>query len=252
LFFWDVPVMKYAILSDIHGNLTALKRVLDECERLGIEDFLITGDVVGYGAQPNECCEAVRDLRAAVIRGNHDEAAVRPGKEEWFTSAAKACILWTREVLTEDNREFLEDLRPTHQLAGAHLCHGSLPDPDLYTSTPLEALLTFRMMEEPLCFLGHTHYAEWYVYRNNNRSPSHHARPQGGECRLVGERLYLVNAGAVGQPRDGNSQASFATWDTEARLVTIHRVSYDIAAAQQRILDAGLPTNMAERLKYGI
>ncbi|MEN6546447.1 MAG: hypothetical protein ABFE07_10425, partial [Armatimonadia bacterium] len=115
-----------------------------------------------------------------------------------------------------------------------------------------EALYSFRVMEEQCCFLGHTHYAEWYTYHGDNRSPSHHPRPEGGECRLADDRLYIINPGAVGQPRDGNSQASFAVWDTEAKLATIIRVSYDIEAAQQRILEAGLPPNMAERLRYGI
>jgi diadenosine tetraphosphatase ApaH/serine/threonine PP2A family protein phosphatase len=244
--------MKYAILSDLHSNLPALTRVLDECERLGLADFLITGDIVGYGAQPNECCERVRALKAHVIRGNHDEVAVKPGKEEWFTAPARACILWTREVLTEENRQFLEELSPSARVEGAHLCHGSLPEPDLYTTTPQDALLTLQVMEEQLCFLGHTHYAEWYMYRRDNHPPSQHPRPQGGECHLAADRQYVINAGAVGQPRDGNSQASFATWDTAAKLVTIHRVSYDIATAQQRIYEAGLPANMAERLKFGV
>lgn len=244
--------MKYAILSDIHSNLPALRRVLDECERLDVDSFLITGDVVGYGAQPNECCNIIRDLKATVIRGNHDEAAIKPGKEEWFTSAARACILWTREVLTAENREFLEELRPTHQLDGAHLCHGSLPDPDKYTTTAFEALETLQVMEEQICFLGHTHYAEWYTYRSDNRPPSQHPRPEGGELQLQPDRQYVINAGSIGQPRDGNSQASFATWDKAAAVATIHRVSYDIAEAQERILEAGLPANMAERLKYGI
>lgn len=244
--------MKYAIVSDIHANMPALERVLEECDRLGISHFLVTGDIVGYGAQPNECCELIRQLECTIIRGNHDEAAVKPGKEEWFTPAARACILWTREELTDENKEFLLQLRPTHQMAGAHLCHGSLPEPDLYTTSPQEAMRTFELMEEPLCFLGHTHYAEWYTYRPGNRLPSQHPRPEGGECRLVADRQYVLNPGAVGQPRDGNSQASFAVWDTEEAIVTILRLSYDISLAQQRIIDAGLPTNMADRLLYGI
>lgn len=244
--------MRYAILSDIHSNLPALCRVLEECEQQGISDFLVTGDIVGYGAQPNECCDLVRGLRAVVVRGNHDEAAVSPGKEEWFTSGARACIVWTRELLSPENLAFLRGLEPSARVEGAHLCHGSLPEPDLYTSTPLEALLTFKAMQEPLCFLGHTHYAEWYTYRNDRRPPVHHGRPEGGECPLAPGKQYVVNPGAVGQPRDGNSQASFGVWDTEARVVAIYRVSYDIGAAQNRILDAGLPVNMAERLRYGV
>jgi len=132
--------MKYAVLSDIHSNLPALRRVLDECDREGIEGFLVTGDIVGYCAQPNECCEVIRDLKAVVIRGNHDEAAVTPGKEDWFTPAARACILWTRDVLTPGNLEFLEQLRPSHQLPGAHLCHGSLPEPDPHPLPPPGAI----------------------------------------------------------------------------------------------------------------
>lgn len=244
--------MRYAILSDIHANLPALERVLEECEQAGVEAYLCAGDVVGYGPQPNECCERLRELGAVVVRGNHDEAAVVHGKEEWFTTGARRCILWTREVLSAENLEFLAGLLPSRQLDGAHLCHGSLPDPDLYTTTPGEAALTFDLMDEPLCFIGHTHYAEWYIDRADGRLPAHYARPSGGECSLAPGRQYLVNPGSVGQPRDNNSQASFAVWDTTADLVTIHRVSYDIARTQQLIRDAGLPANMADRLRYGI
>ena len=244
--------MRYAILSDIHANLPALEAVLAVTRKQAVDSYICTGDVVGYGAQPNECCEAVRDLRALVVRGNHDEAAIKVGKEEWFTPAARACILWTREALTAENREFLEELRPARQIEGTHLCHGSLPDPDMYTTTTADALQTFAVMEEPCCFLGHTHYAEWYIYRCDGYLPSQHPRPEGGECTFAEDRLYVVNPGAVGQPRDGNSQASFALWDTEAGRVTIHRISYDVAEAQRRILEAGLPANMAERLRFGI
>lgn len=244
--------MRYAILSDIHANLAALERTLEECERLAVDSYLCAGDVVGYGPQPNECCEHLQKLGALVVRGNHDEAAVSPGKEQWFTSGARTCILWTRETLTPENLDFLAGLSPNRQIEGAHLCHGSLPDPDLYTTTPHEAAMSFALMEEPLCFIGHTHYAEWYIDRADGRLPSHYARPEGGECALAAGRQYLVNPGSVGQPRDNNSQASFAVWDTEAGTVTIYRVSYDIAETQARIRKAGLPGQMADRLRYGV
>lgn len=244
--------MRYAILSDIHANQHALRRVLDDAERLRIDHFIVCGDLVGYGAQPNECCELIRELNAVMVRGNHDEAAVRPGKEEWFTTAARACILWTREVLDEGHLEFLRELPPTRQIPGAHVCHGSLPDPDLYTTTPLEAMATVTVMEEQCCFLGHTHVAEWYTYRSDNRPPTQHPRPEGGKFELVEGRMYVVNPGGVGQPRDGNSQASYAVWDSEAHAIEIRRISYDIAGAQRLIFEAGLPQSMAERLRYGI
>lgn len=244
--------MRYAILSDIHANLPALQRVLEDAARLGVEQFIVCGDIVGYGAQPNECCATVRELNAVIVRGNHDEAAVTPGKEEWFTAAARACILWTRQELDEGHLEFLRELRPTHQLPGAHICHGSLPDRDTYTTTPLLAMASMLVMEEQCCFLGHTHCAEWYTYRNDNHLPSQHPRPEGGQFELAEGRMYVVNPGGVGQPRDGNSQASYAIWDDEGRTVEIRRISYDITAAQELILQAGLPPGIAERLRYGI
>lgn len=244
--------MRTAVLSDIHSNLPALQRVLEDAARLGVEHYIVCGDIVGYGAQPNECCAAVRELDAVIVHGNHDEAAVKPGKEEWFTDAARRCLLWTRDVLEEQHLEFLSELRPTHQLPGAHVCHGSLPDRDAYTTTPLMAMASIMVMEEQCCFLGHTHCAEWYAYRNDNRLPSQHPRPEGGQFEIVADRSYVVNPGGVGQPRDGNSQASYAVWDREAGTIEIRRLSYDIEAAQQSILKAGLPPGIAERLRYGI
>jgi predicted phosphodiesterase len=244
--------MKRAILSDIHANFHALQRVLEDAARQQVQGYIICGDIVGYGAQPNECCAAVRELDAVVVRGNHDEAAAYPGKEEWFTAAARACIVWTREQLTEDHRGFLAGLEPAARIPGAHVCHGALSDPDVYTTSPLEALTSLLLMEEQVCFLGHTHVAEWYTYREDQRPPSQHPRPGGGRFDLAGGRKYVVNPGGAGQPRDGNSQASYAVWDDEAHQVEIRRVSYDIAAAQQLIHDAGLPPNMAERLRYGV
>lgn len=244
--------MRYAILSDIHANVLALEKVLEEARRQSVEAFLCLGDVVGYGARPNECCDYLRDLKAVVVRGNHDEAAVTPGKEEWFTLPARECIRWTRDQLTAENQAFLESLQPFNRLPGAHLCHGALSDPDLYTTSPGEAFVSLSLMEERCCFLGHTHYAEWYVYRNDGRLPTQHLRPQGGELQLVSGRSYVINPGAVGQPRDSNSQASFAIWDNEASKVTIYRVSYEVETTRQQILAAGLPPSMADRLPYGV
>ena len=244
--------MRYAILSDIHANFHALQRVLDDAARLEIAHFVICGDIVGYGAQPNECCQAVRELDALIVCGNHDEAAVHPAKEEWFTAVARACIEWTRRALAPEHLEFLRGLRPTARLPGAHVCHGSLPDPDLYTTGPLEAMASFAVMDEPICFLGHTHCAEWYTYRKDNHAPTQAPRPEGGGGDLVEGRMYVINPGGVGQPRDGNSQASYAVWDVDARTIEIRRISYDVVAAQRLIYEAGLPSSMAERLRYGV
>jgi len=244
--------VRYAVLSDVHANLPALETVLSRLSRERIDRFLCLGDTVGYGASPNECCEAIRELDPVIVRGNHDEAAVTVGAEQWFTPAARACILWTREQLTEENREFLQGLEPFAQVAGAQLCHGSLFDPDYYTTTPQEALLSLERMSEPLCFFGHTHYAEWFVESATGDLPVQIAMTGGGLLSPEAGRRYLINPGGLGQPRDGNSQTSYAIWDTDAGTIAIHRAPYNISAAQARMRDAGLPWSMSERLLLGV
>ncbi len=244
--------MRYAILSDIHGNLTALEAVLRHMERQDVGQVICLGDTVGYGPRPNECCGLLRSLSAYIVRGNHDVAAVRPGAEQWFTPAARACILWTRDRLTQDNKEFLAALEDTATAADAHLCHGSLFDPDYYTTTVYDAAASIRQMTLPVCLLGHTHYAEWYVASDRDALPEQTSTPRGGELVLAPGAFHLVNPGSVGQPRDGNSQASYAIWDTDARRIVVHRVSYNVSATQKQMEEAGLPRSMSERLMIGV
>lgn len=244
--------VRYALLSDIHANIIAFERVVNVLADHAVDRFVVLGDLVGYGARPNECCDLVRELDALVIRGNHDEAAIAVGKEKWFTKNAAACIIWTREQLSAENLAFLAALPPSARVPGAHFSHGSLPDPDHYTTTPTDAMLSFAAMEESLCFIGHTHYAEFFVLGPGETIPAQHSRVFGGECVFHEKRAYLVNPGSVGQPRDSNSQAACAIWDTQARRVEFLRVSYDFETAGQQILDAGLPANMAQRLRFGM
>ncbi len=245
--------MRYAVISDIHGNLPALERVVAEIDHAAVDAILCLGDIVGYGAFPNECCQLLRDLGATAVRGNHDEAAVRPGKEAWFTAAARACILWTREVLTEDNRAFLANLKPRLRLDDITLCHGSYLDPDFYTTTPREAMLTFRVLDTPICLFGHTHYAEWFEYHTDDDDlPMEFFATHGGAVEIRDNVLYMINPGAVGQPRDGNPRAAYGILDTDQRRFEFHRVEYDIARAQNAIIRAGLPQAMAARLSVGI
>lgn len=244
--------MRYAIISDIHGNLPALEQVLAALADERIDQYLCLGDIVGYGASPNECCQLVQQTAAICIRGNHDEAIVRSGKEDWFNAEARACLLWTRQQLTEENRHWLASLEPIAQVGEITLCHGSVPDPDYYTTTAQGALHSFAAMSTSLAFFGHTHYAEWFKYRSDWDLPAQHSHPEGGICQLEQDFQYLINPGAVGQPRDDNPQASFAVYDDEQQQVTIHRLDYDIPAAQQKMFAAGLPPSMALRLALGI
>ena len=245
--------MRYAVISDIHSNLPALEAVIQALGSLRVDGYYCLGDVVGYGSSPNECCEIVSRLGATILRGNHDEAAISPGKEQWFPNAARACILWPRSVLTEESRAFLIALEPLHVLDGVTLCHGSVSDPDFYTTTPREALLSFAVLRTPLCFFGHTHYAEFFRYDSLvDTMPEEIMRPDGGVLHLEVGPKYMINPGSVGQPRDGNSQAAFAIYDVAEATVEFHRVSYNVSAAQEGILLAGLPESMAARLTEGI
>ncbi len=245
--------MRYGVLSDIHSNLPALQAVLDALAAEGVDGYLCLGDVVGYGPFPNECCEKLRELDCVVVRGNHDESAVKPGKEMWFTSAARACILWTRDVLTDDNAAFLASLEPRYKGDGYVLCHGSIFDQDFYTTTPHEALMSFRVLDAQIGLFGHTHYAEWFEYCPERRGmPSHHPAPDGRSVQMEDGVLYLVNPGAVGQPRDRNSCSAYGVLDLERRRFELKRVPYNIAETQDAIIAAGLPEAMAARLSVGI
>lgn len=244
--------MRSAILSDIHGNLTALEAVLSRLADQDIDRYLCLGDIVGYGPKPNECCEIIRGLDGIILRGNHDVAAVQPGAERWFTPAATASILWTREQLTPANREFLLGLEPRREVDGAHLCHGALFDPEFYTTTVQDAAQSFERMTEPICFFGHTHYAEWFALKSPEALPTQHPMVDGGVLQVAPDRKYMLNPGSVGQPRDGNSMAAFAVWDADAATIAIHRIPYNIQATQDSMEMAGLPWNMSARLTMGV
>ncbi len=244
--------MRYGVISDIHSNLVALERVLAYLTKMRVDRYLCLGDIVGYGARPNECCELMRKLDCVCIRGNHDTAACTPGKERWFNAHARICIMWTRQILTEENCEYLRTLPQTEVVQEIQLCHGSLTEPDAYIRTAGDALLSLKAMTGALCLFGHTHYAEWYTLTERATYPSHYRAIAGGTLTLEKNVKHMLNPGAVGQPRDGNSQAGCAIVDTEARTVEIARIGYDIDVAQEQIRSAGLPPSMAARLLAGI
>lgn len=246
------PAMRYAILSDIHSNLPALQRVLAELVEADIGKYLCLGDIVGYGAQPNECCAIIQELDAICIRGNHDQGILQPDFEQWFNAAARACLVWTRAQLTAENRAFLQRLEETAQVDSITICHGSIPDPNFYITSPQGALPSFQVMAGTVGFFGHTHSAEYFVQRQVGRLPEHWPSPAGGTCSVEAGCRYLINPGAVGQPRDGNPQAAYAMYDEESGQIELRRVEYDIAAAQRKMIHAGLPPSMSLRLSHGL
>lgn len=242
--------MVYGLISDIHANLEACEAVL--ADLAGVDAYLCVGDVVGYGPDPAACLERLRRLPGLVcVAGNHDLAAADRYDLSWFNAHARAAIEWTSRQLTTEQKAYLSGSPLTAQVEQAILVHGSLPDHMGYLATVQDAVACFDVMPGALCVVGHTHVTEAFQRRGMSRFCEQVSLAAGGEIALDPDLRYIVNPGAVGQPRDGNPQASYAVWDTEARLIEVRRVAYDIASVQRKMRQAGLPPYLANRLSGG-
>ncbi len=240
--------MRYAILSDIHGNLEALRAVLADCAA-DADVVLCLGDTVGYGAEPLACVELVAETAEAVVGGNHEHAVAGRLDLAWFNRYARAAAEWTREQLDDDHRAYLGALPLVREVADATLVHASPAQPEEwdYLVSAEDGFAAFAHFATRWCFVGHSHVpAAWSL---GSSGPEHHP----GVVRLPQERgrRYIVNVGSVGQPRDRDPRAAYAMWDAEAGQVEIRRVPYDVATARRKIVDAGLPRFLADRLAAG-
>ena len=245
--------MRYLVLSDIHSNHEALSAVLARVRRKHWDKAIVLGDIVGYGANPNQAIDAVRQLKPLwAIRGNHDKVCSGVEDGEMFNRIALHAALWTRKRLTASNLRWLRQLPegPAVVDGAFGIAHGTPIDEDAYIFGEIEALNVFRRTTFPLCFFGHSHFPVVFALTPDavqtvlTVPPVFHFQLQDGV-------RYLVNPGSIGQPRDGNPLASFAIFDDQTRTVTIYRVPYRIERAQQKILDAGLPRPLADRLALG-
>ena len=242
----------YAVISDIHGNLEALEAVLREIPEEA-EEIYCLGDVIGYGASPNECCDLVRAYEMPVLSGNHDLAVTDLSTDlAWFNPVAAAAIDWTREQLTQENADFLRTRPRTLRKEGTLFVHGSVRDPDEYiinaaTARENLAILAAEYPDVQVCFFGHTHVKAVAPSPNGPSPGSQDALDLGSGGP------YLVNPGSVGQPRDGDTFASYVLVEDvqEGPLVTYRFVEYDVEKAQAKIRAAGLPGMLADRLAYG-
>jgi predicted phosphodiesterase len=246
--------MKYLLLSDIHSNLEALSAVLAQVKRKKFDRVLVLGDLVGYGANPNQIIDIIKRFRqSVVIRGNHDKVASGIESGDNFNRAAMQSALWTRKKLTPDNRSYLTRLPQGPLMVDGEVMvsHGTPIDEDAYIFSDYDAYEVFQVMDFKLCFFGHTHLPVIYAVSNQRL---YTFRPTGDRVKveLVGGFKYLINPGSVGQPRDKNPQASYAIYDSEKRTVTFKRVEYSITKAQGKILRAGLPQSLANRLTIGV
>ncbi len=226
--------MKIAVISDIHGNLAALESVLESIRQEYIDRIICLGDIVGYGANPDECVDLIRERRIPTILGNHDEAAIGRGDISSFNNYAKQAILWTRKHLKRQTLNFLSDLTLILREDNLLFAHASPVFSHLwdYIFTPSDANPTFNCFQESVCFIGHTHNP--CVFTST-----------GGERRLI-------NVGSVGQPRDHNPLACWGCFDTVSKEYRLKRVEYDVDLSARKIIEADLPPFLAHRLVKGI
>ena len=238
----------FAILGDIHSNLEALETVLADCRELGVTDYLCTGDVVGYNANPHECLEIVRNLGCPVVMGNHDHYVSSSQNLMDFNPHAAAVIEWTRRQLSSEETEWLRSLPFEATQTGISIVHATLDNPQSfgYVFDHLQASAHFVHQKTPICFHGHTHCPMIY-----EKQMDAIYRIDAQDFTLPIGRKYFINVGSVGQPRDGDPRASYAIYSTRSRTVHFRRLPYDIAAAQAKIRKAGLPERLAERLAIG-
>lgn len=239
--------MKYGIIADVHGNMHALEVVLDCLKREEVEATICLGDIVGYAAFPGECLNKMRELQIPCIAGNHDYAAVEKTSIEYFNPDARNSMLWTREHLRDEDKDFLEALPLTMEFDDFAVSHGTLHSPEMfdYIQTVYDAHLSFQVLEKQLCFLGHSHVPITFF----DEDPiSYFMEP---EIPLSESEKLLVNVGSVGQPRDQDPRAAYAVYDTDVQMIWIKRAPYDIDAAAEKILEAGLPKMNADRLAVG-
>ena len=250
--------MRILLLSDIHANLEALEACLAAAPPFDLVVNL--GDIVGYGASPNEVTARSRDLGEIFVRGNHDKAATGMMNLDDFNPMASAAAIWTREQLTASNADWLRALPQgplqIEDLPHVQLVHGSPNDEDEYLVSLGDALAPLITLAVPVTFFGHTHLQGGFFANGSGADgfrPEYHTvgKAESVALQLKSETRYLINPGSVGQPRDGDWRAAFALFDAEAQIVHFHRAPYNLKAAQDRIFAAKLPPRLATRLAAG-
>jgi diadenosine tetraphosphatase ApaH/serine/threonine PP2A family protein phosphatase len=241
------------VISDIHANRPALEAVLESIGETGFDQLWCLGDLVGYGAEPDRCTELVRERCDFSLSGNHDLAVLGEIDVSTFSETAATAVEWTRGVATEQTLDYLRGLSPQGSRAGFGLFHASPRDPIWeYVLSLDQAEAGLDAMEERVGLIGHSHVALFFA-RPAAKRPTYAQGAQAGDGAGVeiATGRWLLNPGSVGQPRDGDPRAAWLELDTEAWTARYHRVPYDIDAAARAILDAGLPSPLAERLQIG-
>lgn len=245
--------MRYLIFSDIHSNLEAFEKLLSLKIINSIDKFLFLGDLVGYGADPNDTISLFRSMNNTFsIRGNHDKVISNLESSSLFNPVAAFSAEWSRVKLSPENRKFLKELKKGPVIIDHFLtiCHGSTFDEDYYVFSVFEAVESLKFMKTSIGFFGHTHFPVIYFQRNNklNAIPFNSDK----KIKLDPNTRYLINPGSIGQPRDKNPRSSFIIYDSEKREIIFSRYEYNIKKTQKKIRAAGLPELLASRLESGV
>jgi predicted phosphodiesterase len=243
--------LRYAVICDVHSNLEALEAVLDEIKRHDVDQIVHLGDVVGYNANPNECVQRFIDEDVVSIMGNHDAAAIGLGELQWFNSSAKQALRWTKTRLKPEYAEYLSALPETMVLDGTiMLSHGSPETRDNYILDWMDAVRQFAFMSNNsinVCFFGHSHLPSLFVRHGHDHDIQNYEKHT-----LDKKNSYLINFGALGQPRDGDPRTCFGIFDTDEFTVEFFRVKYDVIEAARKVEKAGLDNYLVQRLLAGV
>jgi predicted phosphodiesterase len=239
--------MKYAVLADIHGNMEAFQVCLDDAKAQNCTHFACVGDIVGYGAEPKQCLDIVRTMGMPCVKGNHDEYSSSEDELDGFNPHAAEAVTWTRKQLSKEDRQWLRDLRYTRIVASFSMVHATLDGPQRwgYVFDKLMAAASFTYQNTSVCFFGHTHVPVAFVRESVVRGGSY------SKFKVEPGRKYFVNVGSVGQPRDNNPKAAYVIYDLDEGTIELRRLDYDIPTTQKKILAAGLPPRLADRLAHG-
>ena len=240
--------MRYAIFSDVHSNLEAFKAVLEFFSKSNIDRYLFIGDIVGYGADPKECIAALLRLNAISVAGNHDRAAVGLMDIDYFNETAREAILWTKDNLSGPDSLFLSGLELVKEEGNCCLVHGTLARPQEfdYMIDGYRAMKSFYVLKQQICFVGHSHHPGVFIEEGKKIDYL-----ESKILKIEKGKRYIVNDGSVGQPRDGDPRACCCIYDNESSILEFKRLDYDITCAQKKMMSAGLPMSLAERLSKG-
>ena len=239
--------MKYAVIADIHGNLEAFQVVLEDARSQHCTHFCCVGDIVGYNANPKECLDIVRQMGMPCVRGNHDEYCSSEEDLDGFNPAAAEAVIWTRQRLTPEDKQWLRELKYVRLVASFAMVHATLDQPHrwAYVFDKLMAAASFTYQNTSVCFFGHTHVPTAFVRDAVVRGGTY------SKFKVEPGRKYFVNVSSVGQPRDGNPKCGYVIYDLDEGSIELRRLEYDIPKAQAKIREAGLPGKLADRLAFG-